>query len=105
MKSLNRKQLVLSLIKDDLINLKLVHTLNELGLSADCYTLYTSTTVFNLMHFKTTNLRWEKIHDGYIDLTRKVMQIDIQDSPRMLQALSEEIYAYLKSERKESIET
>ena len=99
-KKLNKKQLILSLIKDDLTNLKLVYSLNALGLAADHYTLHTGSTIINLMHINATGLQWEHVHDGYLELTRKVTHIDIQETPFLLDALAEEIYVYLKKQRK-----
>lgn len=49
----------------------------------------------NLMRIKATPLEWEEIHDGYLDLTRKVEQIDVQET-RLLAALCDEIYDFLK---------
>lgn len=100
MKLKSRKQLILSLIKDDLTNLKLVYSLNALGLAADNYTLHSGSTVINLMKINASGLQWENIHDGYLERTRKVTQIDIQESPVLLDALAEEIYGYLKNQRK-----
>jgi len=99
MKASTRKQLILSLIKDDLTNLKLVYSLNALGLAADHYTLHTGSTVINLMNINASGLQWERIHDGYLERTRKVTQIDIQESPALLDALAKEIYSYLKAQR------
>lgn len=96
-----RKALVLDLITDDLINTKLVYSLNNLGLQANDYTLHLSTTIMNLMRIKTTSLRWENIHDEYLKMTSRVLKIDIQESPRMLTALAEEIYDFLKLRKEE----
>jgi hypothetical protein len=89
------------MIKDDLINTKLVSSLNDLGLQADEYNLHASTTVMNLMRIKTAPLRWESIHDEYLIMTRRVSHIDILESPGLLHALAEEIYDFLKKKRKE----
>lgn len=99
----NKRELILSLIKDDLTNLKLVYSLNALGLAADHYTLHAGSTVINLMKINATGLQWENIHDGYLERTRKVAQIDIQESPLLLDALAKEIYGYLKAQRKELV--
>ena len=96
-----RKELVLDLITDDLINTKLVYSLNDLGLQANDYTLHISTTIMNLMRIKTTSLRWENIHDEYLQMTSRVLKIDIQESPRMLNALAKEIYDFLKLRKEE----
>lgn len=102
---MNKKQLILSLIKDDLTNLKLVYSLNALGLSADHYTLHAGSTIINLMKINATGLQWEHIHDCYLERTRKVVQIDIQESPMLLDALAKEIYGYLKNQRKHKVFT
>lgn len=95
------KSLVITLITDDLINTKLVYSLNDLGLQANDYTLHLSTTIMNLMRIKTTSLRWESIHDEYLQMTSRVLKIDIQESPRMLTVLAEEIYDFLKLRKEE----
>lgn len=96
-----RKKLVLDLITDDLINTKLVYSLNNIGLQANDYTLHLSTTIMNLMRIKTTSLRWENIHDEYLKMTSRVLKIDFQESPRILTALAEEIYDFLKLRKQE----
>lgn len=98
---MKQKTLILHLITDDLINTKLVYSLNNIGLQANDYTLYLSTTIMNLMRIKTTSLRWENIHDEYLKMTSRVLKIDIQESPRMLTALAEEIYDFLKLRKEE----
>lgn len=100
---MKKKNLILSLIKDDLTNLKLVYSLNALGLAADHYTLHAGSTVINLMKINATGLQWEHIHDGYLERTRKVTQIDIHESPMLLDALAKEIYGYLKEVRNTGI--
>jgi hypothetical protein len=104
MKLNNRKDLIIALIKDDLINSKLVNSLNEIGLEADSYNLHASTTIMNLMNIKAPPLRWEEIHDGYLDRTKKITQIDIQESPTLVDALAVEIYRYLKKSKEEEQE-
>jgi hypothetical protein len=96
-----KKDLILALIKDDLINSKLVHSLNSIGLEADSYHLHSSITVMNLVKINTTPLRWEEIHDKYLDKVKKVLQLDIQESPRLVDALAQEIYDFLKKRRSE----
>jgi hypothetical protein len=92
----NRKELILSIIHDDLINTKLVDTLNDLGMQTDHFRLYASVTIFKLMRIKTAPQRWEKIHDEYLDRTRKVLQINTEESSRLVEALAQEIYNFLK---------
>lgn len=94
---MNRKDLILSLIKDDLINTKLVDSLNALGLQADEYRLHASITVMKLMRIKATPQRWEQIFNEYLERTRKVLRIDTGGSPRLVDSLALEIYHFLGS--------
>ena len=89
------KKLILSLIQDDLINTKLIGSLNNLGLMADCYRLHAGATAMSLLHINTSSHNWEDIHNGYLDLTAKVLLFDLQESPHLLQQLTHEIYSYL----------
>ncbi|HVD99982.1 MAG TPA: hypothetical protein VNB90_17365 [Cytophagaceae bacterium] len=86
-----QKQLILSLIKDDLINCKLVNSLNDIGLSADDYLLHLSETVFKLMGFKASK-ETEVIYEYYMDLTERAKLIDISRSRQRFDELALEIY-------------
>lgn len=46
MKTLSNEELIIRLIKDNLINTKLISGLNCLGLIADDYTLFLGETIF-----------------------------------------------------------
>ena len=100
MKLNNRKDLIIALIKDDLINTKLVDSLNALGMQADHYRLNASITVMKLMCIKATPQHWEQIFHEYIDRTRKVLQMDTDEFPQLVNALAVEIYEFLKMKRK-----
>ena len=94
MKANAKKPLILSLIKDDLINSKLVNSLNDIGLNADDYLLNLSSTIFKLMGFAETR-ESEKVFEHYLDLTNKAKQLDIAKSRERFDALALEIYAEL----------
>jgi hypothetical protein len=89
------KDLILRLIRDSLINYKLVSGLNAMGLNADDYHIYLSDTVFKLMGLdkrKDGDLLFEKI---YLGNAQKVRQISIMYSTAALDQLSGEIYEEL----------
>lgn len=46
---MNNKELIVSLIKDNLINTRLVHGLDLLGLDSGNYHIHLSQTIFNLI--------------------------------------------------------
>ena len=89
--SKNNKNLILSLIKDDLINSKLVNGLNELGLDASKYFIHSSDTAFKLMGLQNHEFE-EELFRYYLELTEKVKHIDISDSNEPLDELCLEIY-------------
>lgn len=95
MKSHTQKSLILSLIKDDLINSKLVNGLNELGLDASKYFINSSDTVFKLMGFHNHEFE-EELFQYYLELTAKAKHIDISDSNEPLDELCLEIYNALQ---------
>jgi hypothetical protein len=72
------EQLVISLIKDDLINSKLVNGLNQLGLCASDYHLHLSETIFNLIGIDGA-AEDDKLLDHYIQLSSAVQSVDLSD--------------------------
>jgi len=98
MNAKKKEKLIRALIKDDLINCKLVNSLNEAGLNADNYLLHLSTTIFGLMGIKT-NLENEAVFTQYLLLTEKVKYIDISKGHHVLDGLVGEIYLYLVFEK------
>jgi len=91
MNAKQKEQLIISLIKDDLINTKLVSGLGALGLNADNYYLHLGNTVLNLMGFAHGRER-EAIFEHYISLTAKANEVDISQSHRPMDALALEVY-------------
>jgi len=95
MKPKAKKKLILSLIKDDLINSKLVNGLNSFGLLAENYYLHLSETIFELMDFKLTIAQKEKLFGRYMRLTEKAKDIEISTSKKRLNKLTLDIYEEL----------
>jgi hypothetical protein len=100
MKAKNKKKLILSLIKDDLINAKLVNGLNEIGLNTDNYFLHLSDTIFKLMGFED-NDEAETIFERYMELTKRSMFIDISQSHKPMDYLALQIYTELLSRKRD----
>jgi hypothetical protein len=91
---MKNKQLILSLIKDDLINTKLMHGLIDVGLNAENYFLCLSETIFKLMGFEDNEAR-ELVFERYVQLSKKAAFIDITISHKPLEGLVNEIYEEL----------
>lgn len=94
MKAISEKQLIISLIKDDLINTRLVNGLNAIGLMADDYLLHLSDTIFKLMGIPD-DPRGEEIFEYYMDLLKKVEAVDVTESHAPLDDLALEIFIEL----------
>ena len=91
----NNRELIVSLISDNLINTKLVLGLSGLGLIADDYYLKLGHTIFKLMGFESSeqsDLIFEKV---FIAHSEKVTKIDFSSSQDELTLLSMEIYQEL----------
>jgi hypothetical protein len=95
MEEMNKTELILSLIKDNLVNMKLIKGLNELGLIADDYYLNLGDTVFKLMGFEASernDLIFERV---FIANSEKVSQINFSESKDEVMRLSMQIYEEL----------
>ena len=95
MNKLTTQALALSLIRDSLINFKLISGLNQLGLRADDYHVYLADTVFKLMGLENqeySDLLFEKI---YLANAGKVKHMNFPASAEELKRLSEHIYEQL----------
>lgn len=93
------KNLILSLIKDDLINSKLLISLANLGLQPELYLLGLSDTVFMLLSIKN-NERGEALFEHYLELRQKIEKIDLSKSYESLDGLALEIYNELVEKKK-----
>jgi hypothetical protein len=90
-----QKKLIIGLIRDGLINMKLVNGLNSLGLNANDYNISIGDTIFVLMGFKNDRLNDLIFENVYLAIAEKVKHIDFSVPTEDLERLSEEIYAEL----------
>lgn len=93
---MTQHQLILSLIKDDIVNAKLVQGLNALQLDATHYLLHLSQTVFTLMELDAT-LENEPLYERYHQLVRNALHIDVSRSHTVLDAVAQQIYEELQN--------
>lgn len=92
----NSETLIISLIRNDLINYKLVGTLNKLGLFAADYYLSLGDTIFDLMGFAGDEYS-DTICELYNKEVKKVLRINIQKSDKALNKLAVKIYLMLQT--------
>ena len=91
---MDKEKLVLSLIRDDLINTKLVYGLSDLGINADGYLLHLSTTIFELMGFDEKQ-RSDELTERYIELTQQMKSIDAEEMHEQLADMAKSVHAEL----------
>ncbi len=91
----NSPQLLLSLIKDDLIHHKLVHGLIDMGLDASPFFMNLGHAIFELMGFEDS-LANDEVFEHYQELCRAARHIDMAQAYPALDLLAAEIYAKLQ---------
>lgn len=87
----DNKELIISLIKDDLINTKLISGLENLGIDAELYLLGISDAIFVLMGIDDSK-KGEKLFEYYLELRQEVEKIKPKCFTNQLGKLAEEIY-------------
>ena len=97
---MKKRELIISLIKDDMINTKLVENLNNAGLEPGDYYLNLSGIIMKLMGFERYIELEELLYEEYIRRTQAVLEIDINQDHIKLDALAQEIYLWLRSHQK-----
>jgi len=94
------KPLILSLIKDDLINTQFINALNALGLDAGRYYLQLSQTFFVLMGFGDYNQETE-LYEEYFDFVEKATITNLFENRELLNKMALEVYDRLIIEKQE----
>lgn len=90
---MHHRDLIIALIKDDLIHTKLILGLHTMGIDASPYYIRLSETIFQLMNIPPTH---EHIFACYLNRLRTMELVDIRDH-KSIHTMSESIYDMLKS--------
>ena len=98
---MREKELILSLIKDDLINVRLVYGLEKLGLDSGNYYLHLSETIFKLIGITADD---EDFFERYMDECKTVLNISIFEHPELLNSLVLSLYNKLIEHKSETHE-
>lgn len=87
-------KLIISLIKDDLINSKLVNGLIDIGIDAGCYFSHLDSTIFRLVGYADDTYS-EEVYEKYRDLAMQSKYIDISHNNAGLDPLALQLYHFL----------
>jgi len=92
------KNIILSLIKDDLMNTQLIDGLNNIGLDAGNYYLNISESFFALMDFGNYDQE-TKLYNDYFDFAEQAIATNRFKTPEQIDALALEVYNKLLLEK------
>lgn len=101
MQSINEKEFIIGLIKDDLTNIRLVHGLDLLGLDSGNYYLHLSETIFKLIGITIDD---EDFFEEYMGECKTVININIFEYPELLNSLAHSLYNKLIEHKSETHE-
>lgn len=94
--AMHQKELILRLIKDDLINTCLIDSFETIGFYSDDYRLQLSDTLFKVMEIDDAN---DELFELYLEKTSELAQLAIVKDRTLLENRAEEMYAFLMINR------
>ena len=86
---MDQKELIITLIKDHLINTRLIQGLHSLGLYSDGYHLHLSDLIFKLIGISDEE---EELFEVYLNWCSKISQTEIFRDQELLEQYAVEIY-------------
>jgi hypothetical protein len=93
-KKLTEQQLVQAMIRDDLVNYRLLNGLHELGLVTELYFLKMSQTVFDYLGIEG-RVEYDANYARYEEMKEEVMAFDLSREMGRVNQLAEKIYREL----------
>jgi hypothetical protein len=92
---MEQQEIIIRLIKDHLVNTRMMNGLYNLGIYADDYHLHLSDTIFKMIGIPDEN---EEIYLVYLDWCSRISQTEVLRDQKLLDAYAREIYAVLLGE-------
>lgn len=89
------KAIVTNLIKQDLINWKMIHSLQKVQVRIDDYQLDISSIIFEIMDLENRK-DVDEIFEKYVELSKPVLKLSPSQSNRKIDVLASKIYDYLE---------
>lgn len=89
---MQQKELILRLIKDDLINTCLIDSFETIGFYSDDYRLHLSDTLFKVMEIDDAN---DELFESYLEKTSEVADLTIIKDKKILEKRAEQVYSFL----------
>ncbi len=94
------ESIIINLIKQDLINWKMINLLQNMQVRADDYQLDISSIIFEMMNLDNRE-NIDEIFEKYVELSKPVLKLSVNLSNRKIDLLASKIYDYLEGIRHE----
>ena len=89
------KVIVVNMIKQDLINWKMIHLLQKMQIRADDYQLDIGSIIFEIMDLNNRE-NVDEIFEKYVEMSRPMLKLIVEQSNRKIDVLADKIYDYLE---------
>lgn len=86
------KAIIINLIKQDLINWKMINLLQKMQILADDYQLDIGTIIFEIMDLEDV----EEIFEKYVEMSKPILKLSTNQSNKKIDVLAAKIYDYLE---------
>jgi hypothetical protein len=93
---MNQKKLIITLLKDHLLNTKLINGLEELGFYTDDHRLHVSEVIFELLELDNDK---DELFEAYLEWCIQITEKDLFKQPYLLDQYAEKIYEMLVMEK------
>jgi len=90
------KVIVINLIKQDLVNWKMINSLQKMQVRADDYQLDIGSIIFEIMDLDNRK-NVDEIFEKYVEMSRPMLKLIVGQSNRKIDLLASKIYDYLES--------
>ena len=92
------REIVTNLIKQNLINWRMINLLQKMQVRADDYQLDIGSIIFEIMDLDNRE-NVDEIFEKYVELSRPVLKINVDQQNRKINLLASKIYDYLEQLR------
>ena len=89
------RAIVTNLIKQDLINWKMIHSLQKVQVHAEDYQLDIGSIIFEMMDLEDRK-DVDEIFEKYVELSKPILKLSTSQSNRKIEVLASKIYDYLE---------
>jgi hypothetical protein len=89
------RAIVTNLIKQDLINWKMINLLQNMQVRADDYQLNLGSIIFEIMDLENRK-DVDELFDKYVELSKPILKLSTSQSNRKIDVLASKIYEFLE---------